>query len=73
VIVKKYPPDWGSINWDIAEPGIRCKVDSLGANVYEFKQRGSFRDPYRVLSFNRETAKETLDLYFELKQEPDTE
>ncbi len=71
--VRKYPPDWGAINWDIAEPGIRCKLDSLGANVYEFAKRGSSHDPYRVLAFNRETAKETLDLYFDLQQEPDSE
>lgn len=62
----KYAPDWGRINWDISAPGIRCKLDSIGANVYDFEFEN-----VRVLAHSREDAKEALMTYLQDEKDDD--
>lgn len=58
--IKKIQPDWGQINWDLSSPEIRCKLDSIGASVYEFSS-----EDIRILAHSREAAKEVLMMYLQ--------
>lgn len=66
--IERYAPDWGRINWDISAPGIRCKLDSLGAHVYKIESTGL---SIRILAHSQTEAKDTLEIF--LKEGEDSE